>query len=67
MIRSEIVARMKQTGLARFGGEKRHSIVQRSLQDEDSGIAEVFVDGASNIFGKPEFSDTEMIRGCSDL
>jgi len=37
-------------------------LCERSLQDEDAVVAEVFVDGASNIFGKPEFSDTETIR-----
>ncbi len=63
-IRSEIVARMKQER-SLYDSVVRNAILlcERSLQDEDSAIAEVFVDGASNIFGKPEFSDTETIRG----
>ena len=63
-IRSEIVARMKQER-ALYDEVVRNAILlcERSLQDEDSAVAEVFVDGASNIFGKPEFSDTETIRG----
>jgi heat-inducible transcriptional repressor len=63
-IRSEIVARMKQER-ALYDAVVRNAMLlcERSLQDEDSAVAEVFVDGASNIFGKPEFSDTETIRG----
>jgi heat-inducible transcriptional repressor len=63
-IRSEIVARIKQER-SLYDSVVRNAILlcERSLQDEDSAIAEVFVDGASNIFGKPEFSDTETIRG----
>jgi heat-inducible transcriptional repressor len=63
-IRSEIIARMKQER-ALYDSVERNAILlcERSLQDEDTAIAEVFVDGASNIFGKPEFSDTETIRG----
>ena len=62
-IRSEIVARMKQDR-ALYDSVVRNAIIlcERSLQDEDSAVAEVFLDGASNIFGKPEFSDTETIR-----
>lgn len=62
-IRSEIVARMKQER-ALYDSVVRNAIIlcERSLQDEDAAVAEVFVDGASNIFGKPEFSDTETIR-----
>ena len=62
-IRSEIVARMKQER-ALYDSVVRNAIIlcERSLQDEDSAVAEVFLDGASNIFGKPEFSDTETIR-----
>ena len=62
-IRSEIVARMKQER-ALYDSVVRNAILlcERSLQDEDAAVAEVFLDGASNIFGKPEFSDTETIR-----
>ena len=62
-IRSEIVARMKEER-ALYDAVVRNAILlcERSLQDEDSAVAAVFVDGASNIFGKPEFSDTETIR-----
>ena len=62
-IRSEIVARMKQER-ALYDSVVRNAIIlcERSLQDEDAAVAEVFLDGASNIFGKPEFSDTETIR-----
>jgi heat-inducible transcriptional repressor len=62
-IRSEIVARMKQER-ALYDAVVRNAILlcESSLQDEDSAVADVFVDGASNIFGKPEFSDTETIR-----
>jgi heat-inducible transcriptional repressor len=38
-------------------------LCERSLEDENSAGADVFLDGASNIFGKPEFADTETIRG----
>jgi heat-inducible transcriptional repressor len=62
-IRSEIVVRMKQER-AFYDAVVRNAILlcERSLQDEDAAVAEVFVDGASNIFGKPGFSDTETIR-----
>ena len=62
-IRAEIVARMKEER-ALYDAVMRNAILlcEQSLQDEDSAVAEVFVDGASNIFGKPEFSDTETIR-----
>ncbi len=62
-IRLEIVARMKQER-ALYDSVVRHAILlcERSLQDEDSAVAEVFLDGASNIFGKPEFADATTIR-----
>jgi len=62
-IRSEIVARMKQER-ALYDSVVRNAILlcERSLQDEDAAVAEVFLDGASNIFGKPEFADTHRIR-----
>ena len=62
-IRSEIIALMKKER-ALYDSVVRNAILlcERSLQDEDSVVAEVFLDGASNIFGKPEFSNTERIR-----
>ena len=53
-IRSEIVARMRQER-ALYDSVVRNAIIlcERSLQDEDAAVAEVFLDGASNIFGKP--------------
>src|SRR5262245_55011417 len=50
-IRSEIVARIKEER-ALYDAVVRNAILlcERSLQDEDSAVAEVFVDGASNIF-----------------
>ncbi|HBB95751.1 MAG TPA: heat-inducible transcription repressor HrcA [Blastocatellia bacterium] len=62
-IRSEIIALMKKER-ALYDSVVRNAILlcERSLQDEDSAVAEVFLDGASNIFGKPEFSNTERIR-----
>jgi len=62
-IRSEIIALMKKER-ALDDSVVRNAILlcERSLQDEDSAVAEVFLDGASNIFGKPEFSNTERIR-----
>jgi len=62
-IRAEIVALMKAKK-ALYDSVVRNAILlcERSLQDEDSVNAEVFVDGASNILSKPEFSNTENIR-----
>jgi Transcriptional regulator of heat shock gene len=62
-IRAEIVVRMKEER-ALYDAVVRNAILlcERSLQDEDAAVADVFVDGASNIFGKPEFSDTDTIR-----
>ena len=62
-IRTEIVALMKEEK-ALYDSVVRNAILlcERSLQDEDSATAEVFVDGASNILGKPEFAGAEDIR-----
>ena len=62
-IRAEIIALMKQEK-ALYGSVVRNAILlcERSLQDEDSAGAEVFLDGASNILGKPGFSSAENIR-----
>jgi heat-inducible transcriptional repressor len=63
-IRAEIVTRMKRER-ALYNSVVRNAILlcERSLEDEKSAVADVFLDGASNIFGKPEFADTETIRG----
>lgn len=62
-IRSEILALMKEEK-ALYDKVVRNAILlcERSLEDENSETAEVFVDGASNIFGKPEFSNAELMR-----
>ena len=62
-IRAEILALMKARR-ALYDSVVRNAILlcERSLQDEDSEAAEVFLDGASNILGKPEFSSAENIQ-----
>lgn len=62
-IRSDILALMKKEK-ALYDSVVRNAILlcERSFEDEDSATAEVFVDGASNIFGKPEFSNAEEVR-----
>ena len=62
-IRAEILGLMKARK-ALYDSVVRNAILlcERSLQDEDSEGAEVFLDGASNILGKPEFSSAENIR-----
>lgn len=62
-IRAEIIAMMKQEK-ALYDSVVRNAILlcERSLQDEDTETAEVFLDGASNILAKPEFSRAENIR-----
>jgi len=62
-IRAEIIAMMKQER-ALYDSVVRNAILlcERSLQDEDAETAEVFLDGASNILAKPEFSRAENIR-----
>ena len=62
-IRSDILALMKKEK-ALYDSVVRNAILlcERSFEDEDSATAEVFVDGASNIFGKPEFSNAEKVR-----
>jgi heat-inducible transcriptional repressor len=62
-IRAEIIALMRKEK-AMYDTVVRNAILlcERSLQDEDSAAAEVFLDGASNIFGKPEFSSAERMR-----
>lgn len=62
-IRTEIVALMKKEK-ALYDSVVRNAILlcERSLQDEDAAAAEVFLDGASNMLSKPEFSSAETIR-----
>lgn len=62
-IRAEIIALMKQER-ALYDSVVRNAILlcERSLEDEDTATAEVFVDGAFNILNKPEFSDAERMR-----
>ena len=37
-------------------------LCNRSLEGEEVGAAEVYVDGASNILAKPDFADAERMR-----
>ena len=62
-IRAEIVELMKKEQ-ALYDSVVRNAILlcERSLEDEDAATADVFIDGASNIFNKPEFSDAERMR-----
>lgn len=62
-IRAEIITLMKQEK-ALYDSVVRNAILlcERSFQDEDAETAEVYLDGASNILGKPEFSSAENIR-----
>jgi heat-inducible transcriptional repressor len=62
-IRSEILALMKKEK-ALYDSVVRNAILlcERSLEGEDSATSEVFLDGASNIFGKPEFANAERVR-----
>ncbi len=62
-IRAEILALMKKQK-ALYDSVVRNAILlcERSLEGEDSETAEVFLDGASNIFGKPEFANAEKVR-----
>lgn len=62
-IRAEIIALIRKEK-AQYDSVVRNAILlcERSLQDEDSQTAEVFIDGTSNIVGKPEFLDSERMR-----
>jgi heat-inducible transcriptional repressor len=62
-IRTEIMALMKKEK-ALYDSVVRNAILlcECSLQDEEQGTAEVFLDGASNIVGKADFSSAETIR-----
>lgn len=62
-IRGEIMDLMRKEQ-ALYDSVVRNAIVlcERSLEDEEGGAAEIFIDGASNIFGQPEFSSAEHMR-----
>src|SRR5262245_21414934 len=62
-IRAEIVKLMKQEQ-ALYDSVVRNAILlcERSLEDEDGETGAVFLDGASNILGKPEFASAGSIR-----
>ena len=61
-IRAEIIELMREEK-ALYDTVLRNAMLlcERSLQDEDA-TAEVYLDGASNILTKPEFSGAERIR-----
>ena len=61
-IRAEIIELMRE-GKALYDTVLRNAMLlcERSLQDEEA-TAEVYLDGASNILTKPEFSGAERIR-----
>lgn len=63
VIRAEIIALMRQEK-ALYDTVLRSAMLlcEGSLQGEDEVVAEVYLDGASNILTKPEFSSTEGMR-----
>jgi len=62
-IRAEIIALMREEK-ALYDTVLRNAMLlcERSLQGEDAADAEVYLDGASNILTKPEFSSAEGMR-----
>ncbi len=62
-IRAEIVELMKEEK-ALYDRLLQNAILlcERSLEGEDAGGGEVYVDGASNILTKPDFVDIERMR-----
>ncbi len=62
-IRAEIIELMKKEQ-ALYDSVVRNAILlcERSLEDEDGANSEVFIDGASNILGQPEFANGERMR-----
>lgn len=62
-IRAEIIALMREEK-ALYDTVLRNAMLlcERSLQGEDEATAEVYLDGASNILTKPEFSSAEGMR-----
>jgi len=63
IIRSEIVALMKEEK-ALYDRLLRNAVLlcERSLEGEDTGGGDIYVDGASNILTKPDFVDFERMR-----
>ncbi|HJX90880.1 MAG TPA: heat-inducible transcriptional repressor HrcA [Pyrinomonadaceae bacterium] len=63
IIRSEIVALMKEEK-ALYDRLLRTAVLlcERSLEGEDNGGGDIYVDGASNILTKPDFVDFERMR-----
>jgi heat-inducible transcriptional repressor len=62
-IRREILARMKEEK-ALYDRLLRNAILlcERSLDDEESATAEVYIEGAFNILTQPEFASRERLR-----
>ena len=62
-IRAEIIALMREEK-AFYDTVLRNAMLlcESSLQGEDEATAEVYLDGASNILTKPEFSSAERMR-----
>lgn len=62
-IRAEILEMMRQEK-ALYDKLLRNAIMlcTRSLEGEEGGAADVYIDGASNILTKPDFADTERMR-----
>jgi heat-inducible transcriptional repressor len=62
-IRAEIIELMREEK-ALYDTVLRNAMLlcERSLQGEDAATAEVYLDGASNILTKPEFSSAEGMR-----
>jgi heat-inducible transcriptional repressor len=62
-IRSEIVELMKEEK-ALYDKLLRNAVLlcERSLEGEEGGAGEVYVDGTSNILTKPDFVDIERMR-----
>jgi heat-inducible transcriptional repressor len=63
VIRDEIITLMREEK-ALYDKVLRNAMLlcERSLQGEDDATAEVYLDGASNILTKPEFSSAEGMR-----
>jgi heat-inducible transcriptional repressor len=62
-IRTEILAMMREEK-ALYDRLLRHAVLlfERSLEGDESETGDVYVDGASNILAKPDFSDVERLR-----
>jgi heat-inducible transcriptional repressor len=62
-IRAEILALMREEK-ALYDRLLRNAVLlfERSVEGEEGGTADVYIDGASNILAKPDFSDFERLR-----